>query len=1846
MTPTPNPTPEELLQQQQLEQAQHDEAARRTAAGNNGQAAATVSIAQFNDLNEKLAKLQDRYMDLASSRLAESGRQSQQSNITVKTMVNVPALADKMTFADYKFEVTNWCHYAGAHMKKEDLAWVLLNQLPPTDPKMVKRTVIERLGMEKLRGENGVTLMLEEMRSILECEPFTRLVEWLQAWESLAQGNKSYEQYTTLLRKLSKQAADDFKVNIPQPMQVAKLLLGCQAVKGTNIAVLTNGIDLNGLGDTLYSTVEAKVKTFIGTTDAFTSIKSGSTHNHSVFIAKDWKGNPIVSPEKVEVPSLTSGDLEGDEEFKEAYLAYKQNKSRGGAHSRLGPVDSSGGKPETKDERRERLKREGKCFEHGCLDPLNHLFENCPTRKVRIAKRKAEVLAKGGVWYDDPNEAKRMRNLKKGGRPENQPATAGSSSSAVKRSFLQTVQSVPRASFSQPPDDEDMIMDVLDDDLILDANDEETYNRLFTTKRILMATTYDVPETVHHVNFSGTESTLDEALVDSGCQKSCCGLVAYNGYLTTLSEKDKLEVREHVGTARFKFGGAGVYTSLKEVLIPLYIAGMKMRLRMDIVDTDIPLLLGLPVLKQLNLTVEYSKKGDDFGFFHAAKFRIYNKSGHQYIRISKQGSIDAIVPQEDTNSQLRVFISKVNVFDQPKLKSQLKMLHTNYAHMSKDKIIEVIKGCGQWQPEMDKVLDDIYASCPVRRCRERVNTQLCNKAAFRKATRLGDMVTTDLKIRPGKGPIMYLIDYATSFAVGAIIDSKASEDTAKMVVTKWYGAGLPRIRQLTSDNGKEFCGPEFRAVMEKFSTARKFTVPFHPEMNGACERIHSIIDLNMAKLQEEDSSIDDHSALTWALLAYNATPTFTGYAPAQLVYGSHNVLTPSQDLSPVECQDPDTNSSILKDLLAREKAIENHSIIRNSKKLREVVLGRSRPTPEVKRLGSYVWFKRHGSWMGPAQVGMSLAGECSVKNGNVWYNAKHCELLPLTDAELEAHNLTPIAEEQDQSDTSSDISSRGSSADTSCPPSDDEQGIIEVDFTLDNLLDKSRPTPQSDLISDGERSGGATRNGGTNVTSPEEGPEPSQVSGPQLGRSATTNSVPFGQEGVPLSGSLEVEETHSDIAAKSQVSSTGGKDSALAPSGFKRRGMKRSAQAAATNPPTSSSGVPNTSGDKSASNIESGQGVPSITEPGQGVTSSNEPSAEEVSTNESGPRDTSSPSVVAADNRASGQGGLSFDPNLVNRPAIDVAVHRFRAKQQVRICNPDTNEIEDVTICNGFKRANERSWYRFVDSKGSKRVLDFNEIVWDFQYSETLLARRSRIEPNKTYRVHHTIIHPSQHHRPDVIEAKTKEIDNHSKFGTFDMVRESSLNEQQKSKIIPSTWAVVYKGTPGAGKVKARLCARGDREPNVESIRTDAPTASKDSIRILLSVAASTAWKLHSLDFQAAFIQGKDIDRELFMRPPPDVRQANPGMLFRLIKRIYGLRDASRGWILEVREFLLSLGMEQSAMDRALFFIKDKAGKLIGLIVTHIDDFLFIGNETFHREIIHKVLRRYVVGTLEDTSLTFTGWELAQSSEGITLTQQSYHEQINLEQFSHMRLFTAKDSELLGESDQHNYRKLVGILNWLVTSSKPALAHLSNHASLKLGKASKADAKALYRALEKAKGEPEVIKFSNLGKPSEWHLEIFADAALGKNFDPNTYTGDIAFIKGRNNVHNVINWSATKLDIPTSSILNGEAEAVTNAHGKLKYLRFIFNELFGFQLPASINTDSRSLHATVTSDNSIRNRRISAAVATIRSVKTKEGIILKWVKGLDNLADPLTKQNANSAGLRHILSTGQLLKMV
>ena len=71
----------------------------------------------------------------------------------------------------------------------------------------------------------------------------------------------------------------------------------------------------------------------------------------------------------------------------------------------------------------------------------------------------------------------------------------------------------------------------------------------------------------------------------------------------------------------------------------------------------------------------------------------------------------------------------------------------------------------------------------------------------------------------------------------------------------------------------------------------------------------------------------------------------------------------------------------------------------------------------------------------------------------------------------------------------------------------------------------------------------------------------------------------------------------------------------------------------------------------------------------------------------------------------------------------------------------------------------------------------------------------------------------------------------------------------------------------GLWKTKARLVARGFEEDK-SSLRSDSPTYMKESLRLLFTLSASMDWALNSIDIKAAFLQGKPIERELYLKPP------------------------------------------------------------------------------------------------------------------------------------------------------------------------------------------------------------------------------------------------------------------------------------------------------------------------------------------------------------------------------------------
>ena len=71
-------------------------------------------------------------------------------------------------------------------------------------------------------------------------------------------------------------------------------------------------------------------------------------------------------------------------------------------------------------------------------------------------------------------------------------------------------------------------------------------------------------------------------------------------------------------------------------------------------------------------------------------------------------------------------------------------------------------------------------------------------------------------------------------------------------------------------------------------------------------------------------------------------------------------------------------------------------------------------------------------------------------------------------------------------------------------------------------------------------------------------------------------------------------------------------------------------------------------------------------------------------------------------------------------------------------------------------------------------------------------------------------------------------------------------------------------------QVKASLVARGFQEE--EQPQSDAPTVAKESFKFLMALAANEGFKVRSMDIRAAFLQGNKLDREVYMRPPDDIK--------------------------------------------------------------------------------------------------------------------------------------------------------------------------------------------------------------------------------------------------------------------------------------------------------------------------------------------------------------------------------------
>ena len=117
--------------------------------------------------------------------------------------------------------------------------------------------------------------------------------------------------------------------------------------------------------------------------------------------------------------------------------------------------------------------------------------------------------------------------------------------------------------------------------------------------------------------------------------------------------------------------------------------------------------------------------------------------------------------------------------------------------------------------------------------------------------------------------------------------------------------------------------------------------------------------------------------------------------------------------------------------------------------------------------------------------------------------------------------------------------------------------------------------------------------------------------------------------------------------------------------------------------------------------------------------------------------------------------------------------------------------------------------------------------------------------------------------------------------------------------------------------MKARLVARDFEEDQLPKMRRDSPTCVKASLRIAIAILITNEWEINPLDKKSVFLQEKEISRDLFVKPP---KEAKTDDVWKLLKTVNGLNDASRTWYLRVRDEFIIYGACVSKYDDAIFY--------------------------------------------------------------------------------------------------------------------------------------------------------------------------------------------------------------------------------------------------------------------------------------------------------------------------------------
>ncbi|CAE7884699.1 RE1 [Symbiodinium microadriaticum] len=482
-----------------------------------------------------------------------------------------------------------------------------------------------------------------------------------------------------------------------------------------------------------------------------------------------------------------------------------------------------------------------------------------------------------------------------------------------------------------------------------------------------------------------------------------------------------------------------------------------------------------------------------------------------------------------------------------------------------------------------------------------------------------------------------------------------------------------------------------------------------------------------------------------------------------------------------------------------------------------------------------------------------------------------------------------------------------------------------------------------------------------------------------------------------------------------------------------------------------------------------------------------------------------------------------------------------------------------------------------------------------------------------------------------------------------------------KSRIIGSRWVLTWKKSSDPDdrtlSAKARLVLVGFQDPDLGRIAIDSPTLRKESKHVILSICASKGWVIWGADIKTAFLSGDQSDRQLYFRPPPEVRELmnlSDDDVLRLNKAAYGLAEAPRAWFLRLTRELLAVGLTVSQLDPCVFCLRDNGtNELVGICGVHVDDLLGGGTSVMDQCLVRLKIK-LPFGEFRQRTIKYTGAEIRQHPDfSIEVTQEAYVDK--LEEVSTKPF--GKASDFLNEPTL--MRACCGQLAWVANHSRPDQTFLASYLQGIQDKALVSHLDLYNKAVREMKARKVSLRFPPV-PVDRWRLLAITDAGWGVRANGESQGGLLLCLCDKDVLEQkpgktwIIEWSSKKLRRVVRSSTAAETLAAQNGLDSIEFAQAFLQEvLFGMsprqfqqwvpETQSGLVIDSKSLYDALTrsacSSALAMEKRLAIDYAIARACLAERNVLPFWTNNLQMISDCLTKLRGNKEILYKVLDT-------